>query len=225
MHTRPSSASKYAMRPSSASRSAGWSSTRCEPLVPITRGTTPPSSAVLRSSQAPLALTTASAVTLTTSPVVSSRSVRVLPAQPITRQWLVATERGSSRQASRISSSTSHSGWLIQASKKVAVQRTAERNNRRSAGCTRPILWLGITRWRRPNRSYRRSPAATASRPRVRWGGVRPKNLSALLIRPPKKLESGTTVFKGCTRCGALRNSRLRSRVDSATSAKLPLSR
>ena len=38
-------------------------------------------------------------------------------------------------------------------------------------------------------------------------------------------LDSGTTVLSGCTRCGALRSNRLRSRVASATSEKLPLSR
>ncbi|MNT16111.1 hypothetical protein D3C72_1512000 [compost metagenome] len=124
-----------------------------------------------------------------------------------------------------MSSRISHSGWLIQASKKVAVQRMAARNRRRSLVGTRLMRWPGITRWRRPSRSYRRRPAATANRPRVRCGGVRPKNLSALLSSPPKKLDSGTTVFSGCTRCGALRSNRLRSRVASATSEKLPLSR
>jgi hypothetical protein len=59
----------------------------------------------------------------------------------------------------------------------------------------------------------------------VRCGGVRPKNLSALLMRPPKKFASGTTVLSGRTRCGALRSKRLRSRVASATSEKLPFSR
>ncbi|KAG1532313.1 hypothetical protein G6F50_016260 [Rhizopus delemar] len=86
MQTRPSDASKYTMRPSNAARNAGWSRIKCEPFVPMTREPAPSSTPADRSSHAPVALTTVSAVTSTVSPVISSRRLRVLPRHAVTLQ-------------------------------------------------------------------------------------------------------------------------------------------
>ncbi|MNT21157.1 hypothetical protein D3C72_1564850 [compost metagenome] len=83
----------------------------------------------------------------------------------------------------------------------------------------------GITRCLRPSLSYSRSPSATTNRPRAPGDALNPAKRSTLPTSPPNRLDSGTTVSSGRTRWAALRSSRLRSRVASATSENAPLSR